>query len=140
MKGLKKIGVRLGNWLTADQARSLWQVPGDQSLRGKRDKALLPLLLACGLRRHEAVSLRAEDLQRREDHWAIVDLIGKGGHIRTVPIPDWVCLELNDWLASAGINHGKIFRKISRMDHVWGDGMSEKAVWHIVKESASRMA
>jgi hypothetical protein len=26
----------------------------------------------------------------RQGHWAVVDLIGKGGHIRTVPIPFWV--------------------------------------------------
>ena len=50
---------------------------------------LLALLLACGLRRHEAVALTLDHLQQREEHWAIVDLIGKGGHIRTVPVPDW---------------------------------------------------
>jgi hypothetical protein len=47
------------------------------------------LLLACGLRRHEGVGLRIDDLQQREEHWAIVDLVGKAGHVRTVPIPDW---------------------------------------------------
>src|SRR6516164_8395376 len=64
VKGLKKNGVRMGNWLTAEQARSLWQSPDDARLKGKRDRALLALLLACGLRRHEAVNLRAEDLQQ----------------------------------------------------------------------------
>jgi hypothetical protein len=29
-------------------------------------------------------------LERREYHWAIVDMIGKDGHIRTIPVPDWV--------------------------------------------------
>src|SRR5438105_14237612 len=29
-------------------------------------------------------------LEIRQGHWAVVDLIGKGGHIRTVPIPEWV--------------------------------------------------
>lgn len=48
VKGMKKIGVRLGNWLTAEQARSLWQAPGTQRLKGKRDRALLALLLAVG--------------------------------------------------------------------------------------------
>src|SRR5271168_2955039 len=87
VKGVKKLGVRLGNWLTAEQAHSLWQAPDSQGLKGKRDRALLALLLACGLRRHEAVGLRIDDLQQREEHWAIVDLVGKAGHIRTVPIP-----------------------------------------------------
>ena len=45
-------------------------------------------LLARVLRRHEAARLRLRDFQRREGHWAIV--IGKGGHIRTVPVPDWM--------------------------------------------------
>jgi integrase len=47
-------------------------------------------LLGCGLRRSEVVGLRVEAIQRREDHWAIVDLVGKGGRVRTIPIPDWV--------------------------------------------------
>ena len=61
--------------------------PDNERMKGKRDRALLALLLACGLRSHEAVSLRLYHLRQREEHWAIVDLLGKGGHIRTVPIP-----------------------------------------------------
>src|SRR5208337_4278532 len=98
VKGLKKLGVRSGNWLTAEQGNALWQAPDRERLKGKRDRALLALLLACGLRRHEAVALTLAHLQQREDHWAIVDLMGKGGHVRTVPVPDWVRTELDDWL------------------------------------------
>ena len=47
VKGGKKLGVRLGNWLTAEEAHSLWQAPDSQGLEGKRDRALLAL--ACGL-------------------------------------------------------------------------------------------
>ena len=57
VKGVKKIGVRLGNWLTAEQSQRLWQAPGGERLKEKRDRALLAILLACGVRRHEAVSL-----------------------------------------------------------------------------------
>src|ERR1700736_2839963 len=81
VRGVKKLGMRLGNWLTAEQGHALWQAPDRQRLKGKRDRALLALLLACGLRRHDAVSLRLDHLQQREEHWAIVDLVGKGGHI-----------------------------------------------------------
>ena len=136
VKGVKKLGVRLGNWLTAEQGQALWQAPDHQRLKGKRDRALLALLLACGLRRHEAVALRLDHLQQREEHWAIVDLVGKGGHVRTVPVPDWVRPELDDWLAAATIDRGKLFRRVNRVGRVWGDGMTAKAVWHIVKESA----
>ena len=57
VKGVKKIGVRLGNWLTPEQSQRLWNTPDGNSLKGKRDRALLAILLACGLRRHEAVNL-----------------------------------------------------------------------------------
>jgi site-specific recombinase XerD len=136
VKGVKKLGVSLGNWLTAEQSHALWQAPDHQRLKGKRDRALLALLLACGLRRHEAVALRLDHLQQREDHWAIVDLVGKGGHVRTVPMPDWVRNELNDWLLAAAIDRGKLFRRVNKVGRAWGEGITEKAVWHIVKESA----
>jgi integrase len=100
---------------------------------------MLCLLLACGLRRHELVALRVDDLQRREEHWAIVDLVGKGGHVRTVPIPDWVRQELDGWLASAGIERGKIFRRVNKRGRASSEGMTTKAVWHIVKDSARRI-
>src|SRR5437667_7316219 len=65
VKGVKKIGVRLGNWLTAEQSQRLWQTPGGERLKEKRDRALLAILLACGLRRHEAVELNFSHLQQR---------------------------------------------------------------------------
>ena len=134
VKGVKKLGVRLGNWLTAEQGQALWQAPDRERLKGKRDRALLALLLACGLRRHEAVALTLDHLQQREEHWAIVDLMGKGGHVRTVPVPDWVKSELEVWLAAAGIDRGRLFRSVNKVGKAWGEGMTVKAVWHIVKE------
>jgi integrase len=94
------------------------------------------LLLACGLRRHEAVTLTLDNLQQREEHWAIVDLVGKAGHVQTVPIPDWMKRELDEWLATAAVDRGKVFRRVNKVGRTWGDGMTEKSVWHIVKEAA----
>lgn len=136
VKGVKKLGVRLGNWLTAEQANLLWRAPDCQRLKGKRDRALLALLLACGLRRHEAVALTLDHFQQREEHRVIVDLVGKAGHVRTVPVPDWVKRELDQWLAAAAIDRGKLFRRVNKVGRTWGDSMTEKAVWHIVKEAA----
>jgi len=68
VKGPKKLGVRLGNWLTAQQGKELMCVPKGSCVRGKRDHAMLALLLGCGLRRSELVQLTMELLQQREDH------------------------------------------------------------------------
>src|ERR1700730_1817512 len=127
VKGVKKLVIRLGNWLTAEQGNALWQAPDRQRLKGKRDRALLALLLACGLRRHEAVALTLDHLQQREEHWVIVDLVGKGGHIRTARVSDWVRAELDDWLAAAAIDRGRLFRRVNKVGKTWGDGMTVKA-------------
>jgi site-specific recombinase XerD len=80
VKGAKKLGMRLGNWLTVEEARSLWQLPNLNTVKGKRDRAILAVLLGCGLRRGEL-----------------------------------------------------------RKGSVWGTEITEKVVWHVVKEYAGRL-
>jgi site-specific recombinase XerD len=138
VKGAKKLGVRLGNWLTVDQCRSLLQSPDSESLKGRRDRAILAILLGCGLRRTEVANLEMHALQQREDHWAIVDLIGKGRHIRTVPVPGWVKSAVDGWTSAAAIVDGRLFRAVSRFGSVWGTGVTEKVVWRVVKQSAKK--
>jgi site-specific recombinase XerD len=53
VKGAKRLGVRIGNWLTVEQSRTILAEPQENSLRGKRDRAILALLIGCGLRRAE---------------------------------------------------------------------------------------
>jgi integrase len=77
-------------------------------------------------------------LQQREGHWAIVDLSGKGGHVRTVPVPDWVYDQLNEWMKAAHIETGKVFRRLSSAGRPWGEEVTEKLVWHVVKEFAAK--
>ena len=55
VKGSKKLGIRLGKWLTAEEARALLQLPPIFTLKGKRDRAILAVLLGCGLRRGELI-------------------------------------------------------------------------------------
>ena len=114
VKGAKRIGVRLGNWLTAEQSRALLGAPDVQSLKGRRDRAILALLLGCGLRRGEVADLGMEHLQQREEHWVIADLVGKAAHIRTVPVPDWVKAAVDVWVMSAKVTGGRVFRCVSR--------------------------
>jgi len=109
------------------------------SVQGKRDRAILALLLGCGLRRRELTELTIDHFQRREDHWAIVDLIGKGGHVRTIPVPSWVKGTVDDWLAASRIANGRLFRCVCRMGTIWGTEMTEKVVWHVVKQYAGKV-
>ena len=82
VKRFKKTRYPAWQWLTAEEARALWQLPSAETLKGKRDRAILATLLGCRLRRWELAELDFEHLQRREEHWAIVNLVGKGGHMR----------------------------------------------------------
>jgi len=87
VKGVRRIGVRVGNWLTVEQSKRLLGNAERESLRGMRNYAILAMLIGCGLRRGELLSLRVDSIQSREERWVIADLLGKAGHIRTVPIP-----------------------------------------------------
>src|SRR5947207_15273954 len=87
-KRRQELGIRLGNWLSAKEARDLWQSPDAESLKGKRDRAIIAVLLRCGLRR---------------------------------------------------IASGKLFRCVCRSGTVWGEGMTEKVVWHVVKMHARKL-
>ena len=78
---------------------------------------MIGLLLGCGLRRSEAVNLRIDQLQLRESHWVIVDMVGKGGRLRTVPVPGW-CKALlmigsvnQEWLEAKYLDE---FRRVVR--------------------------
>jgi len=90
VKRAKRLEVRVGNWLTPEQAQALMQRPAIETLHSKRDRGMLAVLLGCGLWRAELVGVKLENVQLREDRWIIADLIGKGKHVRTVPFPAWV--------------------------------------------------
>src|SRR5215472_9435562 len=98
------------------------------ALEGKRDRALLAILLACGVRRHEAIELNFGHIQQREEHWAIVDLKGKAGRTRAIPMPAWVKNVLDQWLQTANITSCRLFRRVHKIGKAWGVGLTEKAV------------
>jgi len=133
VKGVKQLGQRSGNWLSLEQSSNVLACAQGDRLRQKRDYAMLGLLFGCGLRRSELVGLEMSDVQQRQEHWAIVDLNGKGGHIRTVPIPAWAKQALDQWTTAAGITDGKIFRRVSRTGKAWGKAISQNVVWYVVK-------
>jgi site-specific recombinase XerD len=86
---VRRLGLRVGKWATADEATALLQAPDASSVKGKRDRAILAVLIGCALRRGELVGLTVADLEQRDGRAVFVDISGKGGRIRTVPVPDW---------------------------------------------------
>jgi len=138
VKGVKQLGFRSGNWLSAEQSSEVLKHAGEDTMRAKRDYAMLAMLFGCGFRRSELVGLELDDIQMRQGHWAVVDLIGKGGHIRTVPIPNWVKAALDQWTRAAGVCEGKIFRAVARRGKVWGSGLSQNVVWYVVRTCCER--
>ena len=140
VKGAKQLGVRTGNWLTREQAERLLALPDRQTLKGKRDQALLSLLLGAGLRREELAQLRIEDLQQREGRWCLVDLAGKGNRLRTVAIPDWAKQAADEWIAAMPFAAGLLLGKINKGGRFVGQGMSAASIYGVVSEYAEKLA
>ena len=124
------------------QLIQFWKTPGllgaidTCTLKGKRDFALLAVLLGCGLRRAELIAIKVGDFEQRDGHWLLPDMLGKGGHIRTVPVPGWVKAAVDRWTRAAGIATGPVFRTVDRADQVWGEGIDTKVIWKVVRRRA----
>jgi site-specific recombinase XerD len=138
-KGAKRSGVRLGHWLTAEQADKLLALPDLTTLKGIRDSAVLAVLVGAGLRRSELAALNVDHVQNRETRWLIADLVGKHGRIRSVPIPPWAHTAIARWETAASITDGAVFRRVNRHGHVTPGRISAQAVFEIVKSYAARL-
>jgi site-specific recombinase XerD len=139
VKGLRVEGQRLGHWLNKQEAQDLINAPDVATLKGLRDRAILAVLVGAALRREEAVNLTLEHIQQREGRWVIVDLVGKRGKTRSVPIPAWVKMALDAWTSAAEITTGRVFRSIRKGDHLdkTSTGMSTPAIWGVVNTYAT---
>lgn len=130
-RNVRQLGTRSGNWLSRAQAQALIEAPAPSTLKGKRDRAALALLVGCGLRREEAVRLQFEDIQQRDGRWVIPDLTGKHGHIRTVPVPSWVKVAVDRWADAAQIHSGTILRAVNRHGRITHDSLTGQAVFEL---------
>jgi integrase len=136
VKSAKTQGIRTGNWLSQRQAQALLSAPDISTRRGLRDRAILAVLLGCGLRRSEVAALMFAHVQLRDGRWCIVDLKGKHGRIRTTPVPAWVKVAIEAWTSAAGIAEGQVFRLVNRSDRVAGERLGEKVVWKMLRQYA----
>jgi site-specific recombinase XerD len=135
VKGVRRLGVRLGNWLTVEQGRRLVQSVRPATLRGLRDHAMVALLLGCGLRRRRGagasvgVHPAAGGTTGSSPTWS-----ARGPHPNG-PDSAWVKIAVDAWTRAAG---WRVFRAINKAGRVWGDGMTAKVLWDVVRNAAAR--
>src|ERR1700738_132029 len=137
IKGVKSKGVRVGNWLSIRQAQTLLNTADVSTKKGLRDRAMLAVLLGCGLRRSEVAALTFKHVQQRDGRWCIVDLIGQHGRVRPLPRPKWGKVAIDSWTLEAGLVEGHVLRPVNRADQAQGQRMSEKVVWQLLQPYAT---
>lgn len=139
IRGPKRLGRRIGNWLTDSQAATLIDAPEKRTLKGMRDQVILAISIGCGLRRGEVARLELGHLKLRDERWVIADLVGKHCRIRTVPVPVWAKNLLDLWLQRANITSGRVFRPINKADVINGKSMTSQAIYEVIKTYGCRL-
>jgi len=113
VKGVKRLGRKMGNWLTRNQAQEL-------------------------VNASEVGGLNLDQLQSREGRWVIVNLVGKGKRLRTIPVPSWTKELLDAWLRRSGVIEGKVFRRVLKGGTRQEASVTANVVWYAVKRCASQ--
>ena len=122
-----RLGRRLPSFLPKDESKDLLDATFEASDAGRRDRALLELLYASGLRVAECCGLDLEDVDRRH---GTVRVLGKGNRERMVPVGDAALAALDDYLEGRGAAAGPLFRN-SR-----GKRLTTRSVHRIVRRRA----
>ena len=138
VKNIPQRGKRTGNWLSLEQAQQLINAPDISSTIGLRNRAILATLLGCGLRRLELVKLSIEQLQLRDGRWVITNLIGKRNKTRTVTVPTWAKLAIDDYLNATSIHSGQLFQAMNKSGNIQRDCISPETVREVVKLNAQK--
>jgi integrase/recombinase XerD len=136
VKGIRQEGTRSGNWLIKQQAQQLLDAPDVNTLKGLRDRAILALLLGCGLRRAEAASLTFDCIQQRDGRWVLVDIVGKRNKVRSVPMPNWTKQAIDEYASALELTNGIVFCSLNKGGRIASDQMSEQAIYNLVVEYA----
>jgi integrase len=70
----------------------------------------------------------------REARCVIVDMLGKGGRVRTVPMPSWAKAAVDAWVSGAGIGSGLVFRAVNKGGKVTGESMTPQSIFEVVQQ------
>jgi integrase/recombinase XerD len=132
---MPKIGRALPQSLTEDEVEALLGAPNVTEPLGHRDRAMLEVLYATGVRVSELINLRMSQLNLNQ---GVLRIIGKGDRERLIPLGD----EAQDWLREfIGGPRGEILLE-RQTDYLFptrrGDRMTRQAFWHIIKRYAKK--
>lgn len=133
VRGTPCRGSRLGHWLTRNQAQELIEKPLSDTKKGMRDRVILGMLLGCGLRRDEMARIELQHIRQMDGRWVLADLLGKGGRVRTVPIPAWAKMLIDKWVEAAGLTDGRLLRAVRKNDVVTGKLIGPESIAKIVR-------
>jgi site-specific recombinase XerD len=109
--------------LSEAEAKKLLAGPDRTTLVGKRDAALLYLLLTTGLRRDEIPGLRYESIRLLEDGGADLLVEGKGGSRREVYVKPSVLAALREYIAARGWRAGPLFSAHASREPLTAEGV-----------------
>jgi integrase/recombinase XerD len=132
---MPKIGRSLPRSLSEDEVEALLNAPAVMDPLGSRDRAMLELLYATGLRVSELVSLKYSQINLNQ---GVIRIVGKGSRERLIPLGDESIRCLKDFLTGA---RGEILLERTT-EYLFptrrGDRMTRQAFWHIIKRYASK--
>jgi integrase/recombinase XerD len=130
---MPRIGRSLPKTLTEEQVESLLHAPNTDEPLGHRDRAMLELLYATGLRVSELINLKMSQVNFNQ---GVLRIVGKGDRERLIPLGD----ESQRWLRDF-IDGPRMEILLERQtDYLFptrrGDRMTRQAFWHIIKRYA----
>lgn len=128
-----RLGRRLPDTLSEHDVDMLLAAPDTAEVLGLRDRAMLELLYACGLRVSELVGLTASDVNTRQ---GVVRVVGKGGKERVIPMGEDALSWLNDYYREArpALVSGRPCDAL--FPSLRGEFMTRQTFWHRIKKYA----
>jgi len=129
------LGRPLPETLTEADVEALLTAPVVDTPLGLRDRAMLELLYATGLRVSELVTLKNAQVNERQ---GVVRILGKGGKVRLVPMGE----EADEWLARYQRESRPTLLRGTQCEQVFvtqrGEAMTRQAFWYVIKRHARR--
>ncbi len=131
-----KQSLRLPNVLSESEVRQLMTSPDVDTALGLRDRAMLEVLYATGLRVSELAGMQLNNVNFRQ---GLIRVTGKGGKDRLVPLGD----DAHDWLQQWCTGTRQLWAKAGQPNEVFisqrGHGLTRQAIWYRIRSYAKAL-